>query len=155
MQIIFQYQFFILLFLMGAGFGIIAWHITKMNEKFKRFLGGSAKDDFQANAIERLMKSESKLEEFEPRLMAVETSAQVSIQKVGFARFNPFQDTGGDNSFSLALLDKENNGVLISSFYAREGAHVYAKNIVGGRTRYPLSGEEKKVLEETISGKSK
>ena len=80
----------------------------------------------------------------------LEKISHVSIQKVGFLRFNPFQDTGGDQSFILTLLDRDNNGVLISSLYARGGVRIYAKNIERGKAKHPLSKEEKEVLEETI-----
>ena len=79
----------------------------------------------------------------------------MSVQKVGFLRFNPFQDTGGDNSFALALLDRENNGVILSSFYTREGVRIYAKQIENGASRQALSDEEKKVLEEALNRSTK
>jgi len=55
---------------------------------------------------------------------------------------------GGDQSFSLALLDKRNSGVVITSLYAREGNRVYGKPIKEGTSEYPLSEEEKKAIEE-------
>ncbi|TSC74752.1 MAG: hypothetical protein G01um101433_1003 [Parcubacteria group bacterium Gr01-1014_33] len=142
---------FIFLGILAAGFLIFGWYVSGISKKVQKLFGGkSGEGDIQSNVLERLMKAEAKIEEMEPHLARVEKVSKVSIHKVGFLRFNPFQDTGGDNSFALALLDSENNGVLISSFYAREGTRVYAKQIIGGHTRHPLSAEEKKVLEETI-----
>ncbi len=68
------------------------------------------------------------------------------IQKVGLVRFNAFSDIGGDQSFALALLDGKNKGVVISSLYGRNEARVYAKQVEGGQSSYPLSEEEQKAL---------
>lgn len=69
------------------------------------------------------------------------------IQKVGLVRFNPFKDTGGDQSFILALVDANNTGMVISSLHTRTGTRWYAKNIVNGKgTEYDLSDDEQKAL---------
>ena len=62
-------------------------------------------------------------------------------------RFNPFEDTGGDQSFALALLDRENNGIIISSLYGREGTRVYAKAVDHGTPKHAISEEEREALE--------
>lgn len=71
---------------------------------------------------------------------------QRSIHRVGFVRFNPFKDVGGNQSFSLALLDGKNNGVVVSSLHTREGSRVYAKPVSGSQSPVPLTEEEKKAL---------
>jgi hypothetical protein len=69
--------------------------------------------------------------------------ANRSVHKVGVVRFNPFKDLGGDQSFSIALLDGQSNGVVISSLHTREGNRVYAKKIEKGKTvKHPLTEEE-------------
>lgn len=71
------------------------------------------------------------------------------IQKVGLVRFNPFKDTGGEQSFILSLIDGNNTGVVISGLYSRSGTRWYAKKVVNGRgVEYDLSEEEKKALKE-------
>jgi len=70
-----------------------------------------------------------------------------SIQKVGLIRYNPFSEVGGNQSFSLALLDAQDNGVVITSLYNREGNRVYSKPIEQGQSSYPLSAEEIKAIE--------
>jgi len=70
-----------------------------------------------------------------------------SIQKVGLIRYNPFSEVGGNQSFSLALLDAQDNGVVITSLYNREGNRVYSKPIEQGQSFYPLSAEEFKAIE--------
>ena len=75
----------------------------------------------------------------------------ISITKVGVVRFNPFKDTGGDQSFVIALLNSNNNGIVLSSLYTREGNRVYTKPIEKGTSTYHLSKEEEKAIAEAIS----
>lgn len=70
-----------------------------------------------------------------------------SVHKVGVIRFNPFKDLGGDQSFSVALLDGENSGVVISSLHTREGNRVYSKPVEKGKAvNYPLTDEEQEAI---------
>lgn len=74
------------------------------------------------------------------------------IQKIGLLRFNPFKDTGGDQSFILSLLDGNDTGVVISGLYSRAGTRWYAKRVVKGQgVGHELSDEEKKALKEAKS----
>ena len=73
---------------------------------------------------------------------------KLMIQKVALVRFNPFSEVGGDQSFSLALLDQNDSGVVLTSFYTREGNRVYAKSIKEGFSQYSLSQEEIKAIEK-------
>ncbi|PIZ89905.1 MAG: hypothetical protein COX88_01150 [Candidatus Nealsonbacteria bacterium CG_4_10_14_0_2_um_filter_35_20] len=76
----------------------------------------------------------------------IEKEHPSAFQKLGIVRFNPFKEMGGDQSFSLALLDKEDNGLLITSLYTREGNRVFAKPLVKGISKYQLSEEEKEAI---------
>jgi hypothetical protein len=69
-----------------------------------------------------------------------------SIQRVGVVRFNAFPDVGGNMSFSLALLDGEANGVILSVIHDRQAARVYGKAVQGGTSSTQLSPEELKAL---------
>ena len=146
-----QNQFLILAAVSAVGFAVLGWMTLRIRGRMKKMWGGlSPSGDAVQDMLQRTMHLEARLEEIEPRMRVVEASARASIQKVGFLRFNPFQDTGGDNSFSVALLDQRNNGVVLSSLYMREGTRVYAKEVKNGATRQPLSDEETKVLETAV-----
>lgn len=98
------------------------------------------------------------LKEFEEMRKEVENLRKInvsSIQKVGMVRYNPFSDVGGDQSFSVALLDANNNGIVITSLFSREGNRVYGKPINNAQSEYSLSDEEKKAIERAVIGKSK
>lgn len=70
-----------------------------------------------------------------------------NVQKVGIVRFNPFREVGGNQSFSIAFLDGNDSGVVITSLYTREENRVYGKSIKAGHSEYLLSEEEKKAIE--------
>lgn len=70
------------------------------------------------------------------------------IQRVELFRYNPYDDTGGDQSFTLAMLDKKGNGIVLTSLHARSGTRVFAKPILLGRgAKHQLSDEEEKAIE--------
>lgn len=142
--------------LLGAvGSIVLAWFFWDARKKITTLLGGQGtpEKDRQKNIMGRLARIEARLDIFEPRLELLEKISKVSVQKVGFLRFNPFRDTGGDNSFIAVFLDRENNGILISSLYTREGVRLYAKQLENGISKHHLSEEEEKLLEETINKK--
>lgn len=129
----------------------LAWFFVDARKKITTLFGGhGAPEDMQKNIMGRLSRLETRLDIFEPRLEILEKISKISVQKVGFLRFNPFQDTGGDNSFIAVFLDLENNGIMLSSLYTREGVRIYAKNIQKGSSKHHLSEEENNVLKETI-----
>ncbi len=85
---------------------------------------------------------------FELRLAEIERQLALSITGVGLVRFNAFQETGGDLSFSLALLDSHENGVVLTSIFGREDSRFYGKPVREGQSTYLLSEEEKQALAE-------
>ena len=90
---------------------------------------------------------EKNISEIKKDLENLKLESQFFLKKVGIIRYNPFSDTGGNQSFSIALLDRNNSGIVITSLYTREGNRVYAKPIKEGKSHYSLSEEEKKAIE--------
>lgn len=74
------------------------------------------------------------------------------VQNVGIVRFNAFDDIGGEQSFALALLDANKNGVVVSSLYGRQDTRLYTKTIVNGECERPLSDEERCAISNALSG---
>lgn len=142
---------FILLGLLAAGFGVTAFFLFDLKRRVGKLYGAENNEDLEKNLVSRLAKTEARIEEIEPRLKLMEEISKISVQKVGFLRFNPFQDTGGDNSFLLVMLNRENNGIILTSLYMREGMKIYAKSVERGKAKQQLSEEEAGVLEETIN----
>jgi len=76
------------------------------------------------------------------------------IQHVGVIRFNPFRDIGGDQSFSIALLNAHKDGIVISSLYTESGVRIYAKSVKNGTSKHQLSEEEQQAIQQSESQKS-
>ena len=91
-------------------------------------------------------KVKEDLKETSKEVEGLRDDIQLTIQKIGITRFTPFKETGGNQSFSIALLDKNNDGVVITSIYSKERSRIFAKPIENGQSTYKLSQEE----EETI-----
>lgn len=117
---------------------LVVWLIvlTALVAKEKQFLKdlskGSAKKDLtsilrQLNTSIKL--ASVKLEQTSNRIDNIESADKLHFQKIGFVRFNPFSDTGGDQSFSLCLLDQNNNGIVITSLHSRNSTRLYAKEL--------------------------
>lgn len=98
--------------------------------------------------VSKLQDINIKLEKFEKGLEVLKEKNKNTFQKMAILRFNPFNEMGGNQSFSLAILDENNNGIVITSLFAKEGNRVYGKPIKNGLSEYPLSEEEKKVIEK-------
>lgn len=81
-------------------------------------------------------------------LNGLKKESKFSVQKTGIVRFNPFKNLGGNQSFSVALLDGNNDGVVITSFYSKDGNRVFGKPIKKGRSSHVLSEEEKRAIEK-------
>jgi len=113
---------------------------------FKFFKKNKRRPENLKEVLQYIKKIEEKIEDISKDLDGTRKMAEISLQKVGVVRFNPFKDMGGDQSFSIALLDSKNNGLVISSLYSREGNRVYTKPVKGGQSEYQLSGEEKEAI---------
>jgi hypothetical protein len=84
----------------------------------------------------------------------LESLSQRTIQKVAVIRYNPFSDTGGDQSFAIALLDSLGNGVVLSSLHSRTDTRVFAKAVQSGRSKYQLSDEEQDAIKKALAPSS-
>lgn len=125
---------------------------------YRKLTEGTTKEDLKS-ILEKLLKKmevgEEETGELVEKVADLRKDAAFHIQKVGLVRFNPFDETGGDQSFTLALLDANQNGVVISSLYRREETRVYAKPVKNGKgVDYGLSEEEKEAIKKA-GGKSK
>jgi|DewCreStandDraft_4_1066084.scaffolds.fasta_scaffold153223_1 Na+-transporting methylmalonyl-CoA/oxaloacetate decarboxylase gamma subunit len=106
-----------------------------------------------ANLEQVLDRQVALLEQTSTKLAALQAEVEAegqtlrrAVQKVGLVRFNPFSDTGGDQSFSVALLDSYGDGVVFSSLFSRAETRVFAKPIQRGESRYALSDEERQAI---------
>jgi len=96
---------------------------------------------------------EEKIEKVLEKIEKMKKEQRFSVQKVGIIRFNPFSEVGGDQSFSIALLNEGDDGVVITSLYSRQENRVYGKPIKNGQSEYTLSEEEKQAIDKAKNSK--
>jgi hypothetical protein len=131
----------------------VLWLLRQVSAMRSRLLGltrGEDGDlgDVLGSHLERVYELGREVERLGSRTGRLESGAVRAFQRVGLVRFNPFEDTGGNQSFALALLDAEGNGWVLSSLHARAGTRVYAKAIRGGRSDGALSEEEAAAIKQ-------
>lgn len=94
------------------------------------------------------------VDELEARAAVLEATQKRALQRVGVVRYNPFEDTGGNQSFAIAILDMHGDGLVLSSLHARQGTRVYAKGVTRGRSDGALSTEEAEALRIAVESTS-
>ena len=108
-------------------------------------------EDIILSYLQRVESLEEGEEITRAALTAIKDNLKITYQKKGLVKYDAFREMSGALSYSLALLDKENNGVLISSMYSREGCYTYAKDIVNGESKINLSEEETEALKQAMN----
>lgn len=126
-----------------------------LNKKYKKFMTGSTGENLEAQILARFSdidKLKSDTEFLNAELTKVKENLLITYQKVGVVKYDAFKEMGGKLSFVLALLDKNNNGVLLNSVHSsREGCYTYLKEIIKGESFLELSGDEKKALNQALN----
>ncbi|MDP4007304.1 MAG: DUF4446 family protein, partial [bacterium] len=102
----------------------------------------------QKELAKRVKFLEERLERIGKELVELQKGHEKSITKIGMVRFNPFGEIGGDQSFSIALLDSEDSGIVVTSHYGKDMQRVYAKPVKLGKAEYSLSEEEEEAIKK-------
>lgn len=141
------------------GCGIIFYIKISLKLRKYRFLSKGNEDknleEILLATSEREEVTRQGLNKLEERFVNNMAKEDKHIQNCGLVRFQAFQNTGGDLSFALALLDAHGNGVVLSSLFGRDESRVYCKPVEEGKSTYPLSKEEQKAIEIAIGNSGK
>jgi len=117
---------------------------------YKKLTKNISKKDLKTilnQLVDKADLNQKQIRDLEQALAKFQDKSQKHIQKVGFIRFNPFPQTGGDQSFCLSLLDEKDTGFVLSSLHSRDTTRFYAKTIKNGKPGgYDLSKEEIKAI---------
>lgn len=135
--------------LMGIIVALALW-IMKQERRLNKFLyGKDAKslEDTIGNVKARIEQLDSLQKDTVGYLKTIDQKLQKSIRGVETVRFNPFKDSGSNQSFATAFLNEEGDGVVISSLYSRERVSIYAKPVKHLASSYELSEEERNALQ--------
>ncbi len=100
--------------------------------------------------LSRTGKTERNIKKLMDDIIKLEKHSESLVRRTLIKRYNPFKDSGSDQSFTISLLDGTNNGLLLTGLYSRDGVRVYAKPVENGLTKHGLSNEEAEILKESI-----
>lgn len=131
--------------------------VNKLEKKYRKMMRGANNKNLEQMLNDNLDNIEKALSQSE---MAINECKNLSkelkgcVNKIAIMRYKAFEDVGSDLSFSVAILDSYNDGVIITGIYSRHDSTTYAKPIDKGISRYDLSEEELHVLNEAINSKN-
>lgn len=126
----------------------------KLYRTYDRFMRGKDMESMEETVLaqfERIEALEKSNEEKDRQIESIFENLQHVYQKTGLVKYDAFREMSGKLSYALALLDKENNGVMINSMYSREGCYSYVKTIVGGKCSIEMSEEEQEALKIAVN----
>lgn len=134
---------------------IITFLYIRLSLHYRNLTQGVTKKDLLSSLNHLIAQSKLNKEEIDRTIKKLEDEIKhnkLHLQKIGFKRFNPFTNTGGNQSFTLCLLDENNTGIVISSLHSRESTRLYSKKIIKGKSSdISLSAEELEVIKEAIN----
>ena len=134
--------------------GILSFFILRQNSFLKSLFPKSGERDIRRKFEEVLNKIEGfelDLGNVKNKLSGIEKLDLKHIQKVELLRYNPYDDTGGNISFTICLLDGLGTGVVITSLHARSGTRVFVKSVILGKPdKYEFSKEEQEVIKKAL-----
>ena len=142
------FSFFVIFLWLGV-ITIFLWKALSHYNKLGKGLTDKNFKSIMENLLKDVNASRKDIDYLKSYCDKIQKEGFLHIQKIGLVRFNPFKDTGGDQSFILSLVDGNDTGVIISGLYSRSGTRWYAKRIVKGKSlEHELSDEEEKALKE-------
>ena len=129
--------------------------LNKIKKEYKRFMekvgNGTNLEEILEKHIDSMNKVIAKNEELQEFCVRLDTDIKNCIQKVGIYRYNAYKDTGNDLSFTVALLNEKNDGVVLNGIYSREMSNIYAKPIIKGESKYKITEEEQEAIKRAIN----
>jgi hypothetical protein len=134
-------------------FAVLLKRLTARYDALMTGAAGKSVEEMVVGRLRELNEVKKNMLSLNSRCNKLDEQIAKCVQKTGVVRFSAFDGTGSDLSFTIALLDEQDDGVVFSSIYGRSEGRCYAKPINGGRSDYPLSDEEKRAIEISKKGK--
>ena len=140
---------FIILGVWLTGISLVLYKIFALFNKLTNGVGEADLKKVLDHVISKEEANEIKISDLAKRTSWLEEDGRAHIQKLGLVRFNPFKELGGDHSFSLAILNAEDDGIIVTSLHTRDRTRVYMKDIKNAKSSFELSNDEIKALNIT------
>ncbi len=134
--------------------GLAIWlliRIRRLERRYATLVEGTSGGNLQAvleSHVQEVRSAVSQVHDLDRLVHALQENARGHVQHVGLVRYNPFRDTGGDQSFVLALANARGDGALLTSLHMRDVTRVYAKPLAGWSSSYPFTDEEERALRQ-------
>ena len=133
---------------------VLFLRIRRLGARLQQLTRGSDERSLEAvlgQHLDRVRRVARDLDDVSARTAVLERDIRQSLGRVGLVRYNPFDDTGGNQSFALAIVDAAGDGFVLSSLHALAGTRVYAKAVSRGRSDTALSDEESEALRQALA----
>lgn len=121
--------------------------------KYKKFMKGTTAESLE-NEIMALFEDNLSLKKAvsanKKDIRQLYKNMEKTIQKVGLVKYDAYQQMGGLLSFSLVLLDENNDGIVLNSVHSSDGCYTYTKEINDGKCAIGLGNEEKQALDQAM-----
>lgn len=136
--------------LLVIALGVITFVLHNRVTKLTKGKKGSSLESTIIDNHDCIQKTQIMLDSHSAEISAIKQESMNNLQNIGVVRFNPFKEMGGSQSFAVAITDKNNNGVVISSLYARDRVNIFAKPLTKGISEYTLTEEEQQAITQSI-----
>jgi hypothetical protein len=137
----------------GVALAFWAWiKVKRVREAQKMLLGGGRRDlvDFSVSLQGRVDDLHRAVDEIAAGLARVDRRVDATLTNTAIVRYDAYDDTGGHQSASAAVLDSSRSGVVVTAIQGRDYARIYMKEIDRGRASVPLSPEEQESVERAM-----
>ncbi len=134
-------------------FSLLGSKIRKLSDQLRSYEASTGIPDLAQLITELKQQSVRKQEQIgsmDSRVKELEHRLKRQRGKTGIIRYHAFSEQGNDLSFSLAVLNEEQDGYVLSAIHSREESYVYAKPLVKGSSPYPISPEEKEAIRQAL-----
>ena len=128
--------------------------LSKLRKNYSDFMSklgkGNNIDEMIRKYVEEVESISRENKEIEKYCEKLDNKASLCINKIGLIRYNAYKDTGSNLSFALALLNQENNGIVLNGIYSRDTSNIYCKTVEKGSSSYALSREEAEAIKKAM-----
>lgn len=139
---------------LAAGVVVLLKRLQRLDAQYRALTtgteGGNLEEVLQSHVAD-VRSAVVRSQETDTLARNLERAARSHIQRLGFVRYNPFRETGGDQSFALALADQDGNGVVLSSLHSRDVTRVYGKSLITWESVHLLTVEEQQAIDKAKS----
>ena len=144
----------VVMLLLLIAFFVMIMKYNQLATKYRKFMRGANGKSLEERVLSRFREidsNKSQITDAISRIKLLEDARDTSFKKISVKRYDAFAEMGGKLSYSLCLLNDDNDGFIMTSMHNRDGCYTYVKAVIKGNTYVILSDEEKEVLDEATS----